>query len=130
MDRIVATFSFGASLHVVDPMRVGFDKTADWLDEQGITIYSVYTAGHRELTAEMQPDPRLARGRTISITGEPLSGDEVVSLPEHFNSDCVIVNAYGCTECPTICSYTHRVGDEVSWSQLPAGYPPPGVCIR
>ncbi len=126
---IWGTLIRGAALHLFDLRRGAIAGVAEFLDREGITIYSSFPTAFRHLTSALPPTRRLASVRTLSLSGESIGLDDIERARRHFAPDAVLVNNYGTSELGHIASFPLDLSVPFDAGSLPVGRPVSGVEI-
>jgi len=115
----------GAGLYPFDPKRGGFNALAAWVNEQKITLVRLLPTYFRNFAASIPPDAVLSSARVLSLGGEHMVPADVAAFNRHFAPHCILVHAFGPTECLTTSWAMLRHGTSVSSSRVPIGRPLP-----
>ena len=95
----------GASLHAWDIQQDGVAGLADWLINEGLTIYRSSVTVFRSFMATLDGSKRFPKIRVVYLGNEPAHKREVDLYKQHFSSDCILINGIGSTETQSFCSY-------------------------
>lgn len=106
--------------------REGWGALAQWLQEQRITRLHAVPAIFRELMRAMPPGAQLANVRTVFLSGDRVTPQDVKLFRVHFPTGATFYTGLGASEANSI--YTHWTVDPATVAegeQLPSGWPLP-----
>ncbi len=119
----------GATLHVVDPLRLGIGRLLEIFREKRITICYAVPALWRSLLAVPMATTALASLRVARAGGDnPLESD-LDLFRKMLPPTCRLLVAFSSTEIPTIFHWFIPPGWKADKSRLPVGYAQPGICF-
>ena len=75
------------------PQRAGLAPLADWMIQEGITIYYSVPTVFRHFVRTLTGTETFPRLRLIRLGGEPVSKHDVELFKARFPQDCLFVNA-------------------------------------
>jgi amino acid adenylation domain-containing protein len=113
----------GASLFPYNVKEEGLTRLADWLTEEGITVYHSVPTVFRQFANTLSGKERFPKLRLVRLGGEPVSAGEVQLYKNHFPSDSIFVNSYGASEAASVLRYCVDKDTEISDAMVPVGYP-------
>jgi amino acid adenylation domain-containing protein len=87
-----------------------------------ITSMTMVPSLFREIMTSLEETARLSKLRSIILSGEPLTAEDVKHFQQHCGLECILLNAYGCTEIPTFRTYPIDMNTMLPWPQVPVGY--------
>jgi amino acid adenylation domain-containing protein len=115
----------GATVHIPDNVNIPVDarKTADWLEENQITLIHTVPSIFKNLITEIKDSESLKHLKYILLAGEMLRGNDIKPFMEVFGDRIQLVNLYGPTET-TLAKLFYRVRKEdASKIRIPVGKP-------
>jgi acyl-coenzyme A synthetase/AMP-(fatty) acid ligase/thioesterase domain-containing protein/acyl carrier protein len=122
IERLVASALFRrGTLVSYEIRRHGILPLGPWLERERIVTVSMVPTVLRHLLSALAPEQRLADLRTVVLSGETCTWEDVTRLRAHLSPDATIVNAFGLTEAAGIASL-HITGDvRAGEGPVPAG---------
>jgi amino acid adenylation domain-containing protein len=117
----------GAAVCLYDVREEGSARLADWLTEDGITVYHSVPSLFRHFAAGLAEAQRFPCLRIIDLGGEPVFDRDVELLHRHFSRECILVNHLAFTEASVVARHFIRQDSEVPAGRIPAGHPADGV---
>jgi amino acid adenylation domain-containing protein len=142
-DRLALFTSYSHSVAVIDifssllngaavyPYHIkqegSLEKLADWLRDEGITIYHSVPVLYRYFIDTLPAEEVLPEIRLVILGGEAVGKKDVELYQRHFSANCTFVNFFGATEVMVASFYliNHQIG--VTGTQIPIGYMVDGV---
>ncbi len=112
----------GAGLYILDIREEGLAHLADWMIQQGITIYRSVPAVFRHFVSTLTGNEKFPDLRLIYSAGDSVSKVNVQLYKEYFSSNCIFVNGLGSTESLTFRWYFVDKETQIPGSAVPAGY--------
>ena len=112
----------GASLHAWDIQQDGVAGLADWLINEGLTIYRSSVTVFRSFMATLDGSKRFPKIRVVYLGNEPAHKREVDLYKQHFSSDCILINGIGSTETQSFCSYYIDRDTQIPGQSVPVGF--------
>jgi amino acid adenylation domain-containing protein len=110
----------GATVYPFDFRREGPAALADWISEQGITVYHSVPSIFRLIACEGHRFPNL---RIIRLEGDQASAADAALFQRNFNASCLLVNGLGATECGIVRQFFLGTNSALPGRFLPIGYP-------
>ncbi|MDJ0836638.1 MAG: amino acid adenylation domain-containing protein [Acidobacteriota bacterium] len=117
----------GASLHLYDLLRDGFEKLADWIDQQQITILHLTPTVFRHLVGGLAEDRILGSVRMLVLGGEASVRADFTAYKRHFDTHCLMVNGLGPTESTLALQNILDHNSTFRGNQVPLGGPVDGL---
>ena len=121
--------SNGASLCPFPVKDRGIAGLAHWITEKRISIYVSSASLFRTLVKTLDISQRLPAVRLVRLCSEAATGDEFLSVQQHFAYDCVLLNSLSSSETGNIAHLRLCVGDTAQESRLPVGFAAEGMNI-
>ena len=113
----------GASLYPFEsPLRAGL-PLARWLIQEGISIYHSVPSLFRQMTEALSGPEEFSNLRAISLTGAPISIEDVALYQRHFAAQCILIHLMGATETGWIRRYVIDRETPLRDSAVPVGFP-------
>ena len=113
----------GATLYPFEsPLGAGL-PLARWLMREQISIYHSVPSLFRQLTGALNGAEEFPFLRAISLTGAPISADDVALYKNHFSAECILVHLMGATEAGWIRRYAIDKTTPVALGTVPVGFP-------
>jgi len=112
----------GASLFPFDAQAGGGLSLARWLSSERISVYHSVPTLFRQLTADMNGSEELTGLRVVSLTGAPISSDDVRLYKKYFPERSVLLHLMGATETGWMCQYFIDHASSVADGTIPVGY--------
>ncbi|MBM2840175.1 MAG: acyl-CoA synthetase (AMP-forming)/AMP-acid ligase [Bacteroidetes bacterium] len=110
----------GATVYPYDMLVQGIGSSlADWLNQEGITIYHSVPVIFRSFLVDDLKFPSI---RVIRLEGDAVSKVDVALFKKHFESHCILVNGLGATETGICRQYFIGKDTEVPGGLVPIGY--------
>ncbi|OLE20148.1 MAG: hypothetical protein AUI36_35095 [Cyanobacteria bacterium 13_1_40CM_2_61_4] len=106
----------------MDIKEEGLVHLADWLIQEGITIYKSFPTVFRHFVSTLSGRESFPELRLIRLEGEPLHRRDIDLHKKHFSSECLFVNSFSSTETGPICLYFVDKNTEISGNRVPVGY--------
>ena len=122
MRNIYGALLNGAALLPYSIEEQGMGQLANWMMQEGITLYHSIPTVFRRLVSTLTAEQRFPKLRSIYMGGEPLSKRDVDLYKKHFSDGCIFVNALGSTELNSIRKYFIDRETHISASTVPVGY--------
>jgi len=101
----------------------GLVTLAQWLADEGITIFSSVITVFRHFVVTLSGKEQFDKLRLIYAGGEQVTTKDVELYQKHFSDDCLFVNRLGVSETGTVTYYF--IGKETRFADgsVPVGYP-------
>ncbi len=112
----------GAALFPFDLRKRGFVELAAWLLDNEITIIRAVPTMFRSFMATLDERTTFPAVRVLAVGGEPMLQADLGHFNRHFSPHCVLLHAFGPTECLTVCWALVPHGAPVADGKLPIGY--------
>ena len=112
----------GASLYPLDIREEGLAHLADWMIQQGITIYRSVPAVFRHFVSTLTANEKFPDLRLIYSAGDSVSKVDVELYKTYFPPNCIFVNGLGSTESLTFRWYFIDKNTQIPCSTVPVGY--------
>jgi acyl-coenzyme A synthetase/AMP-(fatty) acid ligase/thioesterase domain-containing protein/acyl carrier protein len=122
IERLVAAALFRqGTLVSYEIRRHGIVPLGRWLERERIVAVALVPTVLRHLLSALAPEQRFPDLRTVVLSGETCTWEDVTRLRAHLSPDATIVNAFGLTEAAGIASL-HITRDVLAGEgPLPAG---------
>ncbi|MCI0539809.1 MAG: AMP-binding protein [Verrucomicrobiales bacterium] len=117
----------GASLHLYDLNAEGFAGLADWIDGEGITVFTAMTTVFRQLMETVPSGRVFSSVRSVSGGGEAVLKRDFELFKEHFGDHCIYRVGLGGTEMGMVSQNTFTRQTPMELPVLPAGFVAPPV---
>ncbi|HEY1775390.1 MAG TPA: AMP-binding protein, partial [Solirubrobacteraceae bacterium] len=101
--------------------RHGIVPLGPWLEREQIVAFATVPTVLRALLATLPPDQQFPALRTVVLSGETSTWDDVTHMRRHLSRDATIVNAFGLTETAGVASLFITADMPVGTGSLPAG---------
>lgn len=113
----------GATAYLINLKELGFAKLAQWIAEQGITIYESTPTVYR-LWLENIGNNQFPQLRIIILGGEEVTKKDVQLYQDNFSEDCLFINGIGATEVAYFLGFNmnQSTASEITIT-VPVGYP-------
>lgn len=109
----------GGTIYPFDLRREGPAALADWISEQGITIYHSVPSIFRLIAGEGR---RFAKLRLIRLEGDQASSADAALFQRNFYAPCRLVNGLGATECGIVRQFFLATDSRPLTRSLPIGH--------
>ena len=123
---ILSALLNGASLLPWDSRSRGLEGLPEWLNQQGLTVFSWAPTPFRQLAEFMRGSPGLMTPRIIMLGSETATRRDWELYRRYLPDHCIMVNRLGATE---VNNYRMAFLDKSSrpaGAVVPGGYPVPG----
>ena len=122
MQDIYCALLNGGTLYPWSMKAFGLNGLADWLIQEGITVYNSAATVFRHFVRNLCGDEQFPDLRVVRLGSEPVSWKDVELFKKHFPRNCVFVNALSCSEVKTFRQLI--INKEVQMTGVvPVGYP-------
>jgi acyl-coenzyme A synthetase/AMP-(fatty) acid ligase/acyl carrier protein len=112
----------GAALFPIDVRKRGFGEHATWLEDNAITVIRAVPTMFRSFMATLDERRVFPSVRVLAVGGEPMLQADLVHFNRHFSPGCVLLHAFGPTECLSVCWALIPHGTPVGNGKLTMGY--------
>ncbi|HLC40231.1 MAG TPA: non-ribosomal peptide synthetase [Methylomirabilota bacterium] len=112
----------GAAVFPFDVREEGMVSLADWLSQEGITIYHSVPSAFRAFTGALHRDERFPTIRLVQLDGEPVSVRDIERYKTHFSDQCLLLNNFGGTETGSCCHLYVDKQTQIAETLVPVGY--------
>ena len=112
----------GASLHPFDLRAGGFDRLADWLASERITVYHSVPTVFRRLVAALPEGASLPALRLLKLGGEATTVRDVELFRRHLPTTSILCASLGATEMNSIRMFFIDDATTFNGSIVPVGY--------
>ena len=112
----------GAALFPFDAQTGGGFPLARWLSSERISVYHSAPSLFRQLTAALNGSEELTGLRAVSLTGSPISSDDVRLYKKYFPERSILVHLMGATETGWMCQHFIDHASSVADGTIPVGY--------
>lgn len=112
----------GASLHPFDLRAGGFDRLADWLASERITVYHSVPTVFRRLVAALPEGASLPALRLLKLGGEATTVRDVELFRRHLPTTSILCASLGATEMNCIRMFFIDDATTFNGSIVPVGY--------
>lgn len=120
----------GAALYPIDVRKRGFGEHASWLLDNDITIIRAVPTMFRRFMATLDEHRTFPSVRVLAVGGEPMLQADLIHFNRHFSPNCVLLHAFGPTECLSVCWALVPHGTQVADGKLPIGYSVPDKDVQ
>ena len=117
----------GACLYCVDVKNESFSHLANWVIDEGITVYNSVPTVFRTFTDSLTEKQTFPKLRLIHLGGEPVTERDVELYKQHFSPECIFVHNMGSNETGTIGQYFVDHATPIVGGMVPAGYAVEGM---
>ena len=117
----------GAGLHVRDLKAAGLTGLADWLRDEGITIFSASASVFRGFVDTLADGETIPTLRLIRVGSETVSARDVERYRERFGTHALLVNALSSTETGVTRIFFMDGTTPVPDGAVPVGFPVDGM---
>ncbi len=118
----MATLYGGVRCHVVNVRSLGLRGFLDTIRREGITAMRAPPSLLRVLAQMPEARDALTRVRSLRLSGEPSTWDDIALIRSVLPAACRITNSYGSTECTSF-SWTMTDDHDADPIRTPAGVP-------
>lgn len=125
MTGIYSALLNGAALYPFRIKEEGFERLAEWIEKEQITIYHSSASMFRQFAKSLGDNRKLEKVRVVKIGSEAASVADFEMWKKHFSQNCVFANALSSTETGTIRQFVADQSRLVNGVVLPAGYAVP-----
>jgi amino acid adenylation domain-containing protein len=112
----------GATLYPRPLKQEGLAGLADWLIEEGITVYQSSATVFRSLIDSLTGKEAFPQLRLIRVGGEAMATQDVERYKAHFAPPCLLLNALSTTETFTTLMYLMHQETPLPNGMVPVGY--------
>ena len=119
---ILRTLLTGGTLVQFPGESLSGQALARVINDKAITSMTMVPSLFREIMTSLEETARFSTLRSIILSGEPLTAEDVTQFQQHCGPACILLNAYGCTEIPTFRTYSIDMNTVLPWPQVPVGY--------
>src|SRR5262245_25731171 len=113
----------GAALYPFEsPLGAGL-PLARWLIQEGITVYHSVPSLFRQMAETLTGIEKFSALRAISLTGAPISIEDVALYKQHFADECLLIHLMGATETGWIRRYVFDKRTSLTGDAVPVGFP-------
>ena len=120
----------GACLCMYDIKKQGLNPLYDFLTGEEITVYASIPSTFRYFTSILDPETSLACIRVVMVGGDTVLKNDVEQFARLFPPSSSLINSYGCTECPSICSYVITTDSKIPDKVVPVGFQVEGKQVQ
>ena len=113
----------GASLHTFDLKRRGLTGLADWVNQEGITLFHPPVSAFRELLRMCPPGLRFPSCRVVVQGGEALFRSDVEAFRRHFDRQCLLISQLASTEANIVARFPIGAETPIPARVVPVGNP-------
>ena len=126
---MLRAMSVGATLHDINPTRIGLNDTRERLLGARINALFAYPQAIR---STLGTGARLSDLRYLHVSGGALSASDLCLFRHAFAEGTIVHASFGSTEFPWIAAALHTVGTSLTHTPPPVGIPifPAEVCLR
>lgn len=110
--------------------RHGLAGLVQWLQNSKVDSCYMVPSVLRYVLPTLSPSQHFPELRTVLLSGETATWDDVRRLRRHLSKDAVIVNVFGQTETVSIASFVIPGDMEAGEGPLPAGRISPGMEVQ
>ena len=109
--------------------RLGIAPLGPWIERERVVAFATVPTVLRHLLATLPPEQRFPALRTVVLSGETSTWEDVNRLRPHLSSEATIVNAFGLTEAAGIASLFITADMPAGEGALPAGELSPTAAV-
>jgi amino acid adenylation domain-containing protein len=120
----------GAALYPFPIQERGVAGLADWLCEQGITVFTSSASVFRQFIKTLHEGERLPGLRLARLGSEPVSSDDLAAFRNHFPEGSVLLHTFSSSETGNMTQLRLTHADSVADGLLPLGEPAEGVTVQ
>ena len=113
----------GASVNAFDVKTKGFTHLADWLTEEGITIFSPVVTLFRNFGATLTGAENFSAVRLIKLSGEPVQKRDIEIYRKYFPETCLVINMLAAAEAGSVRVFFMDKETPLEENVVPVGYP-------
>jgi len=113
----------GASTHSLNLKKNGLDRLAQWLVEDGITIFRSVITVYRNLANTLDQPNMFPDLRVITCGGMSATQRDIRLYQRHLSPNCLFVPEFGITETSVVCMYYYDHTSDCDSPIAPIGYP-------
>jgi len=124
--EILSSLLNGASLLILNPREAGYQRLAQWLKSERISILKAPVSLFRQFTDSLAPECFFPSLRCVTTGGDTVYAADVMRFRRHVSANCVVVNRLASTETKLISTFPVGPKTPVKGDLLPAGYPAEG----
>ncbi|MCP4327832.1 MAG: AMP-binding protein [Alphaproteobacteria bacterium] len=117
----------GAALFPFDLHRAGIGRLADWIADEGVTIFHSVPAIFESLMATGRSFDSL---RIVRLEGDRAERRQIALFQERFGDRCILVNGLGATETGLARQYFIGSKSQLPGDVVPVGYPTDDMIVR
>lgn len=119
----------GAMLCPFGAKEEGTARLAEWLIDEGITVYHSVPTLFRHLLSDIEGENQFPDIRLIDLGGEPVAARDLELFRKYFSRRCILVNHLAFTEASVVAQYFVDHDTEIIGNNVPAGYAADGIGI-
>lgn len=112
----------GATLCPFPMMERAVNGLASWIDTQGVTVLGISTSLFRSFMRAVPECRQFPTVRSVRLTAEPVTADDLTALCRHFSNDCEVVHSLSSSETGTITRVRFKTSECDLVGRLPVGY--------
>ena len=118
----------GATLYPFPIAERGVTGLADWLEENGVTVFDTVPSVLRSFAHTLR-DRRIPGVRLVRLASEGAWRSDFDAFTRHFTGECRLASVLGSSEAGVIAQGILRSDDSVADGALPVGRPAEGITI-
>ena len=112
----------GAALFPFNLLEDDLSQMADWLIDNGITIYTSVPTVYRHFIDSLDRPQKFSRLRLIHLGGEMVSRRDIELYKQHFSPTCILLNNLGSTEVSVYRQFLMDHETTLTGPVVPVGY--------
>jgi len=120
----------GGAIYPFDVREEGFAGLAQWLRDNGITIYHSSASVFRNFAEVLSDDVNFPRLRAVKLSSEPMTRRDVELCRNHVSAECLVVNTLASTETGVVATYMLDRSTPFTGNLVPVGFPFDDVQVR
>ena len=113
----------GATIVAYEVRREGLDRFGEWLAEADVFVLHAVPTLLRHLMGAVPEGERSEHLRTVYLSGEVSTWEDVSAIRAHLGPESVIVNMFGSTEVGACLCFAIDANTELGEGPLPLGVP-------
>jgi amino acid adenylation domain-containing protein len=125
--HLLASLLNGAALLPFDPRLGGGEPLARWLMQEQVTMYHSVPLVFRRMATMLMGQEAFPALRTITLSGAPMTRNDVELYKRHFPATCILLHMMGTTETGWARRYFIDKTTQIAGDAVPIGYPVQGT---
>jgi amino acid adenylation domain-containing protein len=112
----------GATLCLFNIREEGTAHLANWLIDEGVTVFISASTVFRQLIETLTGDEQFPQLRLVRLGAEQVRKSDVELYKGHFSSECIFGVTLSSTESGNFCHFFFDKETEITGDQIPVGY--------